>query len=330
MFRLSAVSAASFQLFGAAVLCSAVARPASAQIADNLKCYQMKDVLNLSGTADLNTPHFGVDPGCKISKAKFFCVPGTLTNANVVDKTTKQPITPLTISGSDPGARVCYKVKCPTPITAIPDQVVTDEFGTRTVTKFKSSLVCAPAVEGTPVPTPSPTTTPTSTATPPPPRFVDNGDGTVTDNQTGLQWEKKDATCPGPHCVDDTFTWGSGGPDGTAFGAFLGELNKCNSQDGSVVTGGFANRCDWRLPSIVELLTIHDTTQGHCGDSSCIDISCACIDPVFGSTQGSGYWSATIANNQFSNVWAVDFFNPGYGFLNSTTALPVRAVRGGP
>lgn len=28
----------------------------------------------------------------------------------------------------------------------------------------------------------------------PQPRFVDNGDGTITDNQTGLMWEKKTGT----------------------------------------------------------------------------------------------------------------------------------------
>src|SRR5262249_31397738 len=45
-------------------------------------------------------------------------------------------------------------------------------------------------------PAPSATATPIPTATPGP-RFVDNGDGTVTDNQTGLQWEKKGNICVG-------------------------------------------------------------------------------------------------------------------------------------
>jgi hypothetical protein len=47
------------------------------------------------------------------------------------------------------------------------------------------------------------------------PRFVDNGDGTVTDNQTGLQWEKKTtavgsvANLADPHDVDNAYTWGN-------------------------------------------------------------------------------------------------------------------------
>src|SRR5882724_11665687 len=52
--------------------------------------------------------------------------------------------------------------------------------------------------------TPPTTTSSTTTTTA---RFVDNGDGTVTDDLTGLQWEKKDNTCPGIHCVSDTYTW---------------------------------------------------------------------------------------------------------------------------
>src|SRR5215475_10798875 len=38
-------------------------------------------------------------------------------------------------------------------------------------------------------------------------RFLDNGDGTITDHKTGLMWEKKDLICPGLHCYSDTFTW---------------------------------------------------------------------------------------------------------------------------
>ena len=151
----------------AALLLATAAVPVHAQVADHLKCYQVKDSLNLAGTVDLDTPQFGLDPGCKISKAKLFCVPGTKTNVNVVDKKTNLPITPLPVSGPDPGDRICYKVKC----LAVPtDQTVTDQFGTRTLTKLKPSLLCAPAIKGTPTPpstpTPIPTVTPTTTPTP--------------------------------------------------------------------------------------------------------------------------------------------------------------------
>lgn len=40
-------------------------------------------------------------------------------------------------------------------------------------------------------------------------RFIDNGDGTVTDTTTGLMWEKKVAGSGCTHCVDDQFTFAS-------------------------------------------------------------------------------------------------------------------------
>src|SRR5262245_17565895 len=61
-------------------------------------------------------------------------------------------------------------------------------------------------------------------------RFEDNGDGTVTDHQTGLQWEQKanlDDTpnLADPHDADNIYTWNTtmGGttPNGTLFTDFL-------------------------------------------------------------------------------------------------------------
>jgi hypothetical protein len=44
-------------------------------------------------------------------------------------KKTGLPITPLAVSGPDPGDRVCYNVKCPEPFP--PDTEVTDQFGAK-------------------------------------------------------------------------------------------------------------------------------------------------------------------------------------------------------
>jgi hypothetical protein len=120
------------------------AASAHAAVNDHLKCYKVKDALNLAAVVDLNSPQFGLEAGCKVSKAKFFCVPATKTVVSAEDKKTHVPITPLPVGGPDPGDRVCYKVKCPEPFP--PDTQVTDQFGTRTVTKFKTSLLCTPAV----------------------------------------------------------------------------------------------------------------------------------------------------------------------------------------
>jgi hypothetical protein len=144
-----------------------------------------------------------------------------------------------------------------------------------------------------------------------PPRFVDNGDGTVTDNQTGLMWEKKDTDCPGIHCYKDIFTWCSGPypscasganpPDGTAFTGFLYALNSESLPMGDFrIAGCFNGYCDWRLPTIWELDTIMDPTQGSCGGGTG-----ACIDPIFGATQTYYYWSATTLQHYPSEAWVV-------------------------
>jgi hypothetical protein len=111
---------------------------------DHLECYQVKDPLALAAVVDLASPQFGVDPGCRVSRAKYFCAPATKTVISAAAK--KVPITPLPIGGPDAGDRVCYKMNCP--IAAIADQTITDQFGTRTVSKFKASYLCTPAVKG--------------------------------------------------------------------------------------------------------------------------------------------------------------------------------------
>jgi len=153
-------------------------------------------------------------------------------------------------------------------------------------------------------------------------RFVNNGDGTVSDLLTGLMWEQKtaghcvlnriacfsDQDCIGNggggtcesclHCVMDTYSWTSSGrpdfpPDGTAFLTFLYGLNGGPPSP----SGGtcYAGHCDWRLPTVDELSSIYDITQGVCpyllgvGGYS----SSACIDPFFGPTEPSEYWAAT-------------------------------------
>lgn len=120
-----------------------LAAPGHAQIADHLNCYQIKDPLNLAGVVDLDSPQLGVEAGCKVSRAKYFCVPTRKTVVSAMDKKTKQPITPLPISGPDPGNRICYKVTCPKEV--IPDREVVDQFGMRSLSKLKVAILCTPA-----------------------------------------------------------------------------------------------------------------------------------------------------------------------------------------
>jgi len=137
----------------AAMLTMALAPLARAQLADHLKCYQIKDSVNLAAVVNLDSPQFGVENGCKVSKAKFYCVPVSKTVVSAKDKKTKLPITPQPVGGPNPGERVCYSIKCE---EAVADQKVTDQFGTRTMMKAKAALLCAPACTEAVLPVKSP------------------------------------------------------------------------------------------------------------------------------------------------------------------------------
>ncbi len=287
----------------AVLVLAAMTSVSAAQTADHLKCYKMKDPLHLTGTADLDTPQLGLDPGCAISTASLVCVPATKTNVSVTNRSTGGSIAPLPVSGPDPSDRICYKVKCPSAV--IPDQPLTDQFGTRSVGPLKASLVCTPAFKGSA-------------------RFVDNGDGTVTDHYTGLQWETKVAGSGCTHCADDIYTWSSGTnfADGTAFTNFLPRLNDCFSTDAVLLQGGLAGHCDWRLPTITELQTIVDINTPGCG-------SVLCMDPIFGPTPVNGsfcYWSSTDFDDP--DAWLMNFGNGTPEFEVKIYGYAVRGVRG--
>ena len=167
--------------------------------------------------------------------------------------------------------------------------------------------------------------------------FEDCGDGTVADPQTGLQWEKKTGTqgssivcnrlladCPDPHVVNNTYRWSFTGtdPDGGAFTNFTARLNDPSfgaAATLSDVTGCLAGQCDWRLPTGVELMTIQD-----------FDFGSPTIDPIFGPTYLTFYWTASTHTAIASNAWAVQFNGIFTGGTSSKmTFYAVRGVRTG-
>ena len=160
-----------------------------------------------------------------------------------------------------------------------------------------------------------------------PTRFVDNGDGTICDHQTGLMWEQKDASdsaqdLTNPHDVDNQYTWSitGSGATGTVFTDFLPRLN--GEIADSELSNQLGGHSDWRLPTSAELLTIRD----------CINFIFTCIDPIFGPNIGGLYWSSTSAISNANFAWYV-FFNDFNPFIAGAEAKSltenVRAVRGG-
>jgi hypothetical protein len=163
--------------------------------------------------------------------------------------------------------------------------------------------------------------------------FKDCGDGTIWDPKTGLQWEMKTGDdgledLSDPHDVDNQYSWSTGTdePDGTAFTDFLAKLNDPTFGEAATsndLTGCFAGRCDWRLPSIRELKTILDCSL----PEPCLDTA------VFGPSASSLYWSASTRDGLASNAWITICESSvcGTDGVNSskTDEKYVRAVRAG-
>jgi hypothetical protein len=148
---------------------------------------------------------------------------------------------------------------------------------------------------------------------PPGPRFVDNGDGTVTDRHTGLMWEQKVAGQGCLHCSGDRYEWPA------AMSEWITRVN------GGVVDDpfgppqrGLGGHTDWRVPTLEELRSIADcgTVQG-------------CLDPVFGPRcEPFLYLSSTTFSGSATTVFAVEFFRGVVIGAGKTTDHCVRAVRG--
>src|SRR5262249_50955362 len=118
--------------------------PASAQtgagVLDHLMCYRMTDPLQVSQAVDMFSdvqPQFS-QKGCVLIKPVQFCVPATKRNV------TPALTTPNLIGQQLQNDFICYLVKCPNPVPP-PDENVTDQFGTRTQTKYRPFTICAPA-----------------------------------------------------------------------------------------------------------------------------------------------------------------------------------------
>jgi hypothetical protein len=150
------------------------------------------------------------------------------------------------------------------------------------------------------------------------PTYTDNGDGTITDDATGLMWEKK-ADDGGLHDWDNRYEWSF------VPGGIFDWVSQVNTEGGT----GFAGYNDWRIPTIAELQTLlrppgvrptippefnHDYAPG------CTVLTCSL-------TAATACWSSTAVAGGPAFAWYAHLNINGVDhFLKS---FHVRAVRGG-
>lgn len=119
--------------------------------------------------------------------------------------------------------------------------------------------------------------------------YTDNGDGTVTDNVTGLMWQQ---------AVPSTnYTWANAA-------AYCPTLT-------------LAGHSDWRLPSVIELVSIVDLGQS----------SPSINGTYFPNTPGNSFWSSSPVAGSPSYAWGVDFYYGDTGYVDVSSTANVRCVR---
>ena len=135
--------------------------------------------------------------------------------------------------------------------------------------------------------------------------FTDNGDGTITDNNTGLMWAQDTVDFNGDDIIDtnDKMSW----QDALAW---------CES----LTLAGYD---DWRLPTVKELMSLVD----HGTNQPAIDTA------YFPDTVSSFYKSSTTENHDTDGAWTV-YFNGGILDMVNSSKSPlikyyVRPVRAG-
>ena len=119
--------------------------------------------------------------------------------------------------------------------------------------------------------------------------FINHGDGTVTDTETGLMWQQNTAS---------PMDWRNAL-------VYAEELE-------------LAGHSDWRLPDRNELQSLVDYSRNNLA-----------IDPeAFPGTRSSSYWSSTTYAGDNGDAWLVDFYYGNvYGSYKGSHNY-ARAVRG--
>ncbi len=141
-------------------------------------------------------------------------------------------------------------------------------------------------------------------------RFIDNGDGTLTDVEPDLTWMRCSLgqTWTGTSCAGTpvTYSWQSA----------QDAADKLNRE------GGYANHHDWRVPKIAELASI---------------VERQCFNPrinlaLFPGTPAVYFWTTTLRPGSAKDdpyAFAISFGSEGPMHINKEKMLYVRLVSGG-
>ena len=191
------------------------------------------------------------------------------------------------------------------------------------------------------------------------PVYRDNRDGTISDVNSGLMWEKKikldgigDAA--NLHDADNCYPWAGSCAAGGAecrIDADCGADGPCHAVDCQVSSGGltifkwvgqlnaakFAGYRDWRMPSSGELYGIVNPLED--GDASAraafngASCGAACGnlgEPACSCNHPGLYWAAAKNESNPDDSWMMLFYCNGNLFLDlKSNRFYVRAVRGG-
>ena len=184
-------------------------------------------------------------------------------------------------------------------------------------------------------------------------RYRDNADGTITDKNTKLMWEKKDQASGGLHNWNNTYPWegtcsnnasrrcginaecesgGACAPSGSARYTIFQWVAQLNVQR-------FAGHSDWRIPNVKELQSIVDyetylppvdaafnnnCTLGCTVDGANNTGECSCTQSA-GPSEGY-YWSSSTSPRVRSSNPPVRCLRGACSSATATCSAPVRST----
>ena len=255
----------------------------------------------------------------------------------------------VTLDISDGDHPFCTEAHCGTPVSTVTTTSSTTTSSTSSSTSTTSTSTSSTSTTST-LPCVS---TPSVSGC-----FEDLGNCTIRDNCTGLQWEKKQAVL-GVHDVNNRYVWAGCCEDGcqtlcqpNAAAKATCEAMAENGTDGCtdqcptgacyVERGGiavttifdwvnqlnaenFAGHNDWRVPTEAGFNPTGTRELESILQHPCVDVPC--IDPIFGPTIPTGYWSRTTDVGRSIDAWFVNFYDGPYSNLVKREALFLRAVR---